>query len=55
MVLRNLGVNNNGLVALLAYTVELIQRERSELTDKRHDFQLEINPNTFSGRNDDMV
>ena len=52
---QKFGVEKNGLVALLAYTIELIQRERSQLTAKGHGFQLDINPNKFSGRNDNMV
>ncbi len=49
------GIKNNGLGALLSYTIELIQRERSELTDKGYDFQLEIDPNYFSGVADDKI
>ena len=42
---RKFGVENNGLIELLAYTVELIQRERRKLTTKGYEFQLDVDPN----------
>jgi hypothetical protein len=49
------GIKNNGVAMLLAYTIELIQRERFVLRQKGFEFQLEINPSYFKGRNDKMV
>lgn len=52
---KKCGINKNGLGALLSYTIELIQRERLELTEKGFHFQLEMDPNYFSGRDDSRV
>lgn len=49
------GIDSNGLGALLAYTLELMQRERRVLTEKGYDFQIEMNPSEFSGRDDTKV
>ena len=43
---KKFGVENNGLITLLAYTVELIQRERRKLTEKGYECQLDVDPNT---------
>ena len=42
---KKFGVENNGLIELLAYTVELIQRERRKLTEKGYECQLDVDPN----------
>jgi len=52
---RKFGTENNGLSSLLAYTIELIQRERTVLREKGHEFQLEIDPNEYSGRDDSQT
>ncbi len=52
---KKYGIKNNGLMALLVYTIELIQRERRELSDKGHEFQLDVDPNMYSGRDDSQV
>jgi len=52
---KKFGIKNNGLGALLAYTIEIIQRERSALKDKGQGFMLDLDPSKFSGRDDSKV
>ena len=52
---KEFDIGNDGLCVLLAYTIEIIQRERGLLRDKGFGFQLEIDPNYYGGRDDDLV